>query len=105
MLSKEQEEKRIKLTRICVNALLGEKLNEQEISEKYKIPQSTIDRYLKNEKILYDIYKENADFVINEIKEYLRKNKELGYQKGGKKSQDLYGYEKSENGKFNGRKK
>ena len=53
MLSKEQEEKRIKLTRICVNALLGEKLNEQEISEKYKIPQSTIDRYLNKNQLYY----------------------------------------------------
>ena len=105
MLSQEQIEERERLTRICVNALIGECLNDQEISFKYGIPKSTVDRYLKNDEVLKDIYKNDAEFVISEIKEYIDKNKTIGFSKGGEKSQSLYGYGKDEKGKFTGRRR
>ncbi len=89
-------------TKICVNALLGEKLNQRQIEEKYKIPSSTVGRLLNNEELLKEIYGLDAEFVINEIKEYQQKNKAKGHSMGGIISQENNGYIKGENGKFNG---
>ena len=105
MLSEKQIIIMKEKTRICVNALLGEKLNQNEIEKKYKIPSSTVGRLLNNEKLLTEIYGPDAQFVINEIKEYQQKNKAIGHSMGGIISQENNGYTKDENGKFNGNRR
>lgn len=105
MLSKEQEEARKRNTKLCVNALLNEKLDQQAIEEKYKIPQSTVGRLLSNEEVIREIYKENADFVIEEIKKQNQINKMKGNVLGGKTSSILNEYIKDADGKFSGSKK
>lgn len=105
MLSEEQIEERKKRTIICVNALLGENLNQGQIELKYDIPSSTVGRLLNNEKVIRDIYKDDADFVISEIKIQLQNNKRNGNVLGGKTSSILNEYTKTEDGKFSGSRK
>lgn len=83
-----------------------------EISEVTNIPTSTIQRYL-NDKKLYEeffleagmIKEDNVDELFERIQSSLKEYKQNGLSKGGKKSQELHGYEKDENGKFRGGRK
>ncbi len=102
MLSEEQIEERKRKTKICVKALLGENLNQGQIELKYGIPSSTVGRLLNNENVIRDIYKDDADFVISEIKIQLQNNKRNGNVLGGKTSSILNEYTKTEDGKFSG---
>ncbi len=102
MLSEEQIKERERKTIICVNALLGENLNQYQIEKKYGIPSSTVGRLLNNEKVIRDIYKADADFVIEEIKTQQQNNRKNGNVLGGKTSSILNEYTKSEDGKFSG---
>ncbi len=105
MLSEIQKEVRRRKTRICVDALLGEQLNQNQIAEKYDIPSSTVGRLLNNEEVIKEIYEEDADFVISEIKIQLQNNKWNGNVLGGKTSSILNEYTKTEDGKFSGSRK
>lgn len=104
MLSKRQIEERKIKTKICIEALFNG-LNQSQIEAKYKIPSSTVGRFLSNEEVIREIYGADADFVIDEIKIYNQKNKMNGNVLGGKTSSILNEYTKDEDGKFTGSKK
>lgn len=105
MLSEKQIEERKARTKICVEALLWEGLNQSQIAAKYQIPSSTVGRLLNNEEVIREIYGANADFVIEEIKIYNQRNKMNGNVLGGKTSSILNEYTKDTDGKFSGSKK
>ena len=106
MLSKEQyKEKCLKVTK-CVELFIGiPEITEKELSEKTGIPQTTVDRYLKDEETIRFIYPEDADEKINIIKAKLKNNKTIGTIKGGVNSQAVSPYKKDESGKFTGSKR
>lgn len=95
--------------------------NIKEISKKLDIPESTIQRYLhSNDFIEYAKTaaeedkktepkelenKKGANITQNLLDNYLNEMKKEGTIKGGKNSQEKFGYEKNENGKFQGSRK
>lgn len=84
-----------------------------EISEVTEIPTSTIQRYLNDKRLYEEFFSEagkvSEDIEVSEVFERiqntLKEYKQNGLSKGGKKSQELHGYEKDENGKFKGGRK
>ena len=106
MLSKEQyREKCLKVSK-CVELFINIlEITEEEISKKTGIPQTSVDRYLKDEKTIKFIYPEDSEQKINLIKAKLKNNKFVGTVKGGIKSQAISPYQKDENGKFIGSKR
>lgn len=84
-----------------------------EISEVTKIPTNTIQRYLNDKKLYEEFFLEagivkedmEVDEVFERIQNDLKEYKQNGLSKGGKKSQELHGYAKDENGKFIGGRK
>lgn len=113
MLSEEQRIEKLRKLSFILKVLPDCK-SIGEISEKTNIPTSTIQRYLNDKKMFMELFIqdikvlqkiEEAEQTYGKVQEFLRKSKEEGLSKGGKKSQELYGYEKDEYGKFRGSKK
>jgi len=106
MLSELQKEERRRKLSVCVDLLIGKKMNQRQISELTGFPSSTVGNLLRDEKLIREVYnKKDADFIIEEINIYQQNNKHDGLVTGGLNSQNLHGYEKDEDGKFNGSKK
>lgn len=113
MISNEQRIERLKkLSNIL--KVMPECSSIGEISEKTKIPTSTIQRYLNNKKLFVELFLEeekidsnfeNGISVYEQVQSFLKDSKKAGLSKGGIKSQQLYGYSKDEDGKFQGKGK
>lgn len=109
MVSKEQKEEMLrKLLEILRNLSTSNSI--KEISEKTKIPTSTIQRYLNKKELIYEVLKESncaefAEQTIKEIEAWLQNNKTEGLKRGGTTSQERHGYSKDETGHFIGSRK
>ena len=82
--------------------------NIGEIEKITGIPSSTIQRYLNREDYFLDLANadllkyDNVETAINYTKKWLESSKKEGIRRGGITSQEKYGYQKNENGKFEG---
>lgn len=105
MLSELQKEERRRKLSVCVDCLIGKRMNQKQISEFTGFPSSTVGNLLRDETLIREVYNEkDADFIIQEINIYQQNNKHDGLISGGINSQNLHGFEKDESGKFKGNK-
>jgi len=80
-------------------SLINECNSISELSNKTGIPTSTIQRDLNDYNRVVEIFGKD---VFDEIQNWLKTSKKIGLSNGGKKSQQLYNYEKDELGHFKG---
>lgn len=83
----------------------------KEVEEQTGIPSSTIQRYLGRE----DYFRElagagllspnNVPKALEFTRDWLQTSKQAGNRRGGKTSQERHGYQKTNDGKFNGHTK
>lgn len=102
MLSNEQVIERMKKVRSILDEL-NNSSSIKEISEKTKIPTSTIQRYLNNNKLLKECGLTDND--IANINTWLSNSKKSGLSKGGKNSQEKYTYNRDNSGHYTGIKR
>ena len=105
MVSKEQKIKMLNNLSEIIK-VLPTSSNINEIHQQTGISTSTIQRYLNRKDLLLDLI--GDDTICEEIfqvhQEWLKSAKKEGLQKGGRVSQERYGYLKEEDGKFRGNK-
>ena len=102
MISEEQLYEKIKRIKLLLSEINNSK-NIKELSEKTRIPKSSVQRYLND----YDFLISNDLCTIDDLKtirNWLKIAKNEGVSRGGKISQTRHGYEKNEKGEFTGNK-
>ena len=83
----------------------------KEVEEITGIPSSTIQRYLSREDYFKELAgegllsPENVPKALKYTQDWLKTSKRAGLSRGGKTSQEKYGFQKTEDGKFNGHSK
>ena len=83
----------------------------KEVEEITGIPSSTIQRYLSREDYFKELAgegllsPENVPKALKYTQDWLKTSKRAGLSRGGKTSQERYGFQKTEDGKFNGHSK
>lgn len=118
--SNQSEEKRKKIKKVYdyFNSHGG---NIKEISKELNIPESSVQRYINSVEFLEFAKTQAIEDKINEpktlepkkgavitediIKQYLQDMKNEGLKKGGTNTQEKYGFEKDDEGKFQGSRK
>lgn len=83
----------------------------KEVEEMTGIPSSTIQRYLSREDYFKELAgegllsSENVPKALKYTQDWLKTSKRAGLSRGGKTSQERHGFQKTEDGKFNGHSK
>lgn len=107
MVSEEQQKQILEKMSKILTAIKAYK-SIPEVSEATGIPESTVQRYLNKQEYYVALAQngilktENLDKAIDYVSDWLKESKKAGLKKGGKISQEKYGFEKDDEGKFSG---
>lgn len=104
MLSDIQKQEKMTKVAKCVDLFISGNYTEEDISRLLSIPQTSVDRYLKDKVMIAEIFKKDSLYINELIAGKLSLNKKEGLSKGGVFAHNSTEYTRESNGRFNGAK-